>query len=178
MKSVLNTVLKLLGILVLLAVVAGIAIVVFAVFSWGHHVAVQAALQKKQNSAIEVVRMYASPPNGTLAWRFFLVKNTSGKTITAIKFRVTVYNQLKRPIDRTTVRASAPIAPGAEVYCDLYTLFDLRTGLPVQSGGYVDRTDKRLVDFAEHQVGCQPQALQVTRPYQVKVLSIAYAAAP
>ena len=175
MKSVLSILLKLLGIFVLAAFALGIVLMAVGLFSLGHYEAAKTAREVKKNAAIAVLRMYASPPNRTLAWRFYLVKNTSGKTITALKFRVTVYNKLNERVDRAVVSVTKPIAANAEVYCDIYTLFDAEIGLPTDSGIYVDRTDKRLVNFAQHQVGCKPQDLQVHYPYKVKVLAIAYA---
>lgn len=65
-------------------------------------------------------------------------------------------------------------AVDAEVYCDLYFLFDADTGLPTDSGIYVDRTDKRLVNFARQEVGCKPDDLEVRDKYKVKVLAVAY----
>jgi hypothetical protein len=174
-KSFLNIILKLLAVFVLAAVAVGITLIAVGLFSWGHHQVVQANKAAKENAAIEVLRMYASPPNPTLAWRFYLLKNTSGKTITAIKFSVTVFNSLKEQIDRSVVTVAKPIAPNAVVYCDVYTLFDANTGLPLQSGSYLDLTDRRLVHFAEHEVGCKPGALRVVDPYKCKVLAVAYA---
>ena len=175
MKSFLGVVLKLLGIFVLAAVALGIVLVAAGVFSWGHYEASQAAKRAKKNAAIEVVRMYASPPNRTLAWRFYLVKNTSGKTITALKFMVTVFNKLHEKVDQATIAVTKPIAANAEAYCDIYTVFDAESGLPTDNGIYVDPTDKRLVDFAEHEAGCKPEDLRVNYAYKVKVLAIAYA---
>ncbi len=175
MKSFLGVVLKLLGIFVLAAVAVGIVLIAIGAFSWGHYEAAQTAKEAKKNAAIEVLRMYASPPNRTLAWRFYLVKNTSGKTITALKFRVTVFNKLHEKVNQTTIAVTKPIAANAEVYCDIYTLFDAETGLPTDSGSYVDRTDKRLMNFAEHEAGCKPEDLRVNYAYKVKVLAIAYA---
>ena len=175
MPKTLNTMLKLLGIFVLAAVAVGILLLAIGLFSWAHHRAAHTARQMQKNASIKVLRIYASPPNRTLAWRFYLVKNTSGKTITALKFRVTVFNQLHEKIDRTVVSIAKPIAANAQAYCDIYTIFDADTGVPIQSGSYVDRTDKRLVEFATHEVGCKPQDLQVQDPYKVKVLAIACA---
>ena len=103
MNSFLNGVLKLLGILVLTGVAPGILLVAVALFSLGSHQAAKTAKQARKNAVIEVLRMYASPPNRTLAWRFYLVTNTSGKTITALKFRVTVYNKLTSAADLCAV---------------------------------------------------------------------------
>lgn len=178
MKSVLSIILKLLGIFVLAAFALGIVLAVVGLFSWGHYRAAKTAREVRKNAAIEVLRMYASPPNPTLAWRFYLVKNTSGKTITALKFRVTVYNKLDERVDSTVVKVTKPISANAEVYCDIYTLFDAEIGLPTHNGIYVERTDKRLVNFARHQVGCKPEDLMVKYPYKVKVLAIAYAGTP
>ena len=174
MKSLLNTVLKLLGVFVLAAVAVGVVLIAIGLFSWGHYEAAQTAGQAQKNAAIDVLRMYASPPNPTLAWRFYLVENTCPKAIAALKFRVTVFNKLKQPIDCTVVSTTQPIAPHAEVYCDAFTLFDADTGIPTESRCYVDRTDKRLGDFAVHEAGCTPDDLRVNRPFKVKVLAIAY----
>lgn len=178
MKSFLDIVLKVLGSFVLAVVAVGIALIATGIFSWGHHQAAQIAKQTKKNAAIEVLRMYAGPQNRTLAWRFYLVKNTSGKTITALKFKVTVLNKLKERIDRTVVAVTGPIPANAEVYCDACTIFDADTGIPTENDCYVDRTDKRLVDFAEHEAGCKPKDLRVDYRYKVKVLAIAYAGNP
>ncbi len=175
MKSVLSTLLKLLGIFVLTAIALVIVLISIGLFSWGHYEAAKTLKQVKKNTAIQVLRMYASPQNPTLAWRFYLVKNTSGKTITAIKFRVTVFNKLHEKVDQTTIAVTKPIAANAEVYCDIYTLFDADSGLPTDNGIYVDPTDKRLVNFAEHEAGCKPEDLRVNYPYKVKVLAVAYA---
>ena len=174
MKSFLNVVLKLLGVFVLAAMALAIVLVAAGIFSWSQLEVSKAAKRAKQNAAIDVLRMYASPPNRTLAWRFFLVKNTSGKTITALKFRVTVFNKLNEDIDSTVFSATQPIAASAVVYCDIYTLFDSDSGLPTDTGDYVDPTNKRLLDFAEKEAGCKPKDLLVQYPYKVKVLTVAY----
>lgn len=174
MKSFLNVVLKLLGVFVLAAMALAIVLVATGIFSWNHLEATEAAKRAKKNAAIEVLRMYASPPNRTLARRFFLVKNASGKTITALKFRVTVFNKLKEEIDSTVFSATQPIAASAKVYCDIYSIFDSDSGLTTDTGAYVDTTDKRLVNFAEEEAGCKPKQLLVRYPYKVKVLAVAY----
>jgi hypothetical protein len=174
MKSPLTAILKLLGIFVLSAIALVIVLIAAGIFSWGRYEAVQTAKEAKKQVAIKVLKMYASPPNQTLAWRFYLVTNTSGKTITALKFRVTVFNEFKQPIDRTVATVTDPILASTEVYCDIYTLFDADTGLPTESRSYVERTDKQLVYFARREAGCKPVDLLVHYPYKVKVLAIAY----
>jgi hypothetical protein len=175
MRSVLGTLFKFLAFFVLAAVAVGMVLIAAGIFAWGHHQAAETAKQARKNAAVDVLKMYASPSNPTLAWRFYLVKNTSGKTITAIKFRVTVFNKLNEPIDRTIVTHTKPIVANAEVYCDICTLFDADTGLATESDSYVDRTDKRLVNFAEHEAGCKPEDMRVNYPCTVKVLAVAYA---
>ncbi len=165
MKGFLGTTLKMLGAFVL-AVVALVMVTVMV------HGLSHAAKQAAKNQAIKVLQMYASPPNKTLAMRLFVVKNTSGKTITAIKCRVDVFNKLKEKVDDTVVAFAKPLAPDSVVYCDGYSLFD-SDGLPTDNGCKVDGTDRRLVGLAQ-QAGCKPNDLRVTDTYKVKVLSIAY----
>ncbi len=74
MKSLLNVVLKVLGVFVLAAVALGIVLVAISIFSLGHYEVSHVAKRAKKNTAIEVLRMYASPQNPTLAERWFVVK--------------------------------------------------------------------------------------------------------
>ena len=165
MKSFMGLTLKLLGVFVL----AVVALVIVGVIVHGVSAV---ARQASKNQAIKVVRMYASPPNNTLAVRLFVIKNETAKTITAVKFRVVVFNKLKEKIDTTTVQFEKPVAPNGTVYCNVYTVFD-SDGLVSASGCNVNHTDRRLLALAK-QVGCKPEDLLVSDPYKVKVLSIAY----
>jgi hypothetical protein len=165
MKSLASAVLKVLGIIVLAVVVLVIVVVVASGVS-------KTARQTAKNQSIKVLKMYATPPNATLADRLFVLKNTSGKTIKAIKFRVVVFNKLKEQLDSTLVSFEKPITPNAVVYCNVYTVFD-ESGLPTGHGCEVDPTNRPLLALAR-QVGCKPQQLRVTDKYKVKVLAVAY----
>lgn len=165
MKSFSSLLIKLLAIFILGSVALVIAMVWMTVMAHG-------AKEAANNSAIKVLQMYASPPNRTLAIRFFVVRNTSGKTIQAIKFRVDVFNKLKEKVDDSVVTVEKPIAANSVVYCNVYTLFD-NDGLTTDSGCNVNKTNRRLLALAR-QADCKPGQLQVHYQYKVKVIRVAY----
>ncbi len=168
MKSLANALLKLLGIIVL-------AVVVLVVVAIVAHGVSKTARQARKNAAIKVLQVYASPPNPSLAVRLFFIKNTSGKTIRAAKFRVVVFNDLKEKLDNTLVSFHKSIAAGSSVYCTVYTIFNPETGLPTHAGCRVNTTNRRLLALAK-EVGCPPRNLRLTGKdtYKVKVLAVAY----